>query len=288
MAGDITQQEILALLGRLTGQANVLTIPRLFIDLTGSLEAALLLSQCLYWSPRTTDPDGWFYKTAEEWEAELSLSEYQVRKARKVLEPFGLQTELRAVQNVPKLHYRIDGPQLYKSILKKLQNAPASLSGEHSEKTPETTDTEITAKITTETDSNQPPPQKKRTLRRNGAATPASAIVADLSPVALRDTPAPATPYSAYIAGVVQDHSTDLGDGTHWRANVTQALRLWQASGLDEETFVAHLHAARQLVRTYQGKQGTGTIANKMGYYFRCLLRLCAAPDEWSDGGDTS
>jgi len=87
---------------------------------------------------------------------------------------------------------------------------------------------------------------------------------------------------------VVQDHSTDLGDGPHWRANVTQALRLWQASGLDEETFVAHLHAARQLVRTYQGKQGTGTIANKMGYYFRCLLRLCAAPDEWSDGGDTS
>ena len=117
-------------------------------------------------------------------------------------------------------------------------------------------------------DSNQPPPQKKRTLRRNGADTPASAGPA------LRDTPAPAAPYSAYIAGVVQDHSTDLGDGPHWRANVTQAQRLWQASGRDEATFVAHLHEARRLVRTYQGKQGSGTIANKMGYYFRCVADL--------------
>ena len=69
---------------------------------------------------------------------------------------------------------------------------------------------------------------------------------------------------------------------------MTQAQRLWQASGLEEAAFVAHLHAARRLVREYQGQQGSGSIANRMGYYFRCLLRLCAAPDEWSDGGDTS
>ena len=83
------------------------------------------------------------------------------------------------------------------------------------------------------------------------------------------------------------NHSCKLGDAAHQAANVTQAHRLWQASGLDEAAFVAHLHAARQLVRTYQGKQGTGTIANKMGYYFRVLSRLCAAPDERSDGDDT-
>jgi len=34
------------------------------------------------------------------------------------------------------------------------------------------------------------------------------------------------------------------------------------------------LHEARRLVRTYQGKQGSGTIANKMGYYFRCVADL--------------
>ena len=67
---------------------------------------------------------------------------------------------------------------------------------------------------------------------------------------------------------------------THWRANVTQALRLWQASGLDEEAFVAQLHAARRLVRTYQGKQGMGTIANKMGYYFKVVADRVGVPPE--------
>ena len=83
---------------------------------------------------------------------------------------------------------------------------------------------------------------------------------------------------------MVQDHSTDLGDGPHWRANVTQAQRLWAASGLGEEAFVTHLHEARRLVRTYQGKQGTGSIVNKMGYYFRCLSDLVGVPTELGAG----
>lgn len=128
---DVTQRAVIRLISRLVGQANVLTIPRIFIDLTGSHEAALLLSQILYWSERTRDPDGWFYKTAADWEAELALSEYQVRKARKVLEPLGLETKLRAVNNVPVQHYRLDGPQFYKSILQFLQNAPVTDSQKH-------------------------------------------------------------------------------------------------------------------------------------------------------------
>ena len=132
-------------------------------------------------------------------------------------------------------------------------------------------------------DSNQPPPQKTRPARRTGAATPAS-DAADTLPVALQDPAAPAAPYSAYIAGVVQDHSTDLGDGPHWRANVTQALRLWHGSGLGEAAFVAHLHEARRLVRTYQGKQGSGTITNKMGYYFKVVTDLAGLPTELGPG----
>jgi len=143
-ADDVTQRAVLSLITRLVGQANVLTIPRIFIDLTGSHEAALLLSQILYWSERTRDPDGWFYKTAADWEAELALSEYQVRKARKVLEPLGLETKLRAVNNVPVQHYRLDGPQFYKSILHFLQNAPATESQKHPGETAVSSYTEIT------------------------------------------------------------------------------------------------------------------------------------------------
>jgi len=94
-------------------------------------------------------------------------------------------------------------------------------------------------------------------------------------------------PHSPYLAAVVQDHSTELGDRAHWAANVTQACRLWHASGRDEAAFVALLHETRRRVRAYQGKQGSGSIANKMAYYFTVLSRLCVAPDEWSDGDDT-
>ena len=147
------------------------------------------------------------------------------------------------------------------------------------------TDSQETERQETERqdDSNQAPPPKKRSPRRNGMDA-STAAFAPPAPVAPQDTAAPAAPYSAYIAGVVQDHSTDLGDGLHWRANVTQALRLWQASGFAEEAFVAQLHAARQLVRTYQGKQGSGTITNKMGYYFRCLSDRVGVPTELGTG----
>ncbi len=88
-------------------------------------------------------------------------------------------------------------------------------------------------------------------------------------------------PHSAYLAF---DHSTELGDAVHKAANSTQAHRLWQSSGLDEAAFAALLHEARRLVREYQGKQGHGRIANKMGYYFRCLADLAGVPTELGAG----
>jgi len=91
-------------------------------------------------------------------------------------------------------------------------------------------------------------------------------------------------PYSPYIAGVVLDDSTELGDTTHGPSNVTQALRLWTQSGSTEAAFVAHLHEARRLTRLYQGKQGLGTITNKMAYYFQVVRDLV----QQSAGMDTA
>jgi hypothetical protein len=88
-------------------------------------------------------------------------------------------------------------------------------------------------------------------------------------------------PYSPYIAGVILDHSAELGDTAHGPANVTQALRLWRQSALAEDAFVALLHETRRRVRLYQGRPGPGTIANRMGYYFRVLTDLAGlAPAE--------
>ena len=88
-----------------------------------------------------------------------------------------------------------------------------------------------------------------------------------------------ATPrYSPYVAGVILDYSRELGDPFHGPANVTQALRLWQASGLREDAFVAQLHEARARTRLYQGKQGRGLIDNKMAYFFRVVKDLVNGP----------
>lgn len=80
---------------------------RPFVDLTGSINSALMLSQALYWSQRTTDQDGWFYKTREEWQSETSLSRTEQENARRLLRNTGFwQEELRGVP--AKIYYRID------------------------------------------------------------------------------------------------------------------------------------------------------------------------------------
>src|SRR5262249_55555352 len=120
-------------------------------------------------------------------------------------------------------------------------------------------------------DSNHPSPKikKRRADSRSQEDTPNSSANLLFSP---------------YIAAVVSDYSSELRDPDHVTSNVTQALRLWHRSGLEEQEFVELLHTSRGLVRKYQGKQGLGTIDNKMAYFFTVLRRLVEeAPDERSD-----
>src|SRR5439155_10502837 len=52
--------------------------------------AALLLSQAIYWSKRTSDPDGWFYKTARDWKKEICITRHQLDGVRRKLVALGL------------------------------------------------------------------------------------------------------------------------------------------------------------------------------------------------------
>ena len=47
---------------------------RCFVTLTGSVTAALMLSQAMYWQKRTKDPEGWWCKTVEEWTEETGMT----------------------------------------------------------------------------------------------------------------------------------------------------------------------------------------------------------------------
>jgi hypothetical protein len=102
------QQVVYGTIKNVVGQANILTIPRVFIDFLGDLETALFLSQVIYWSDRGKQFGGWFYKTYQEWEQELGLNEYKVRKAKTKLENLGiLQTKIKKADGNPTVHYKL-------------------------------------------------------------------------------------------------------------------------------------------------------------------------------------
>jgi hypothetical protein len=73
---------------------------------------------------------------------------------------------------------------------------------------------------------------------------------------------------------VASDFSRELGDQAHEVANMSQANRLWQESGLDEAAFVGLMQEARQRTRRAQGAQGAGSVANRAAYYFQVLRGL--------------
>jgi hypothetical protein len=69
--------------------------------------AGLFMSQALYWSERTNDTAGWFYKTGKEWHEETILSRREIENARERWKELGVLYEHLA-GNPARLYYRID------------------------------------------------------------------------------------------------------------------------------------------------------------------------------------
>ena len=67
-----------------------------FVDLTGSIRGALLLSQAVYWQSRTRDINGWFYKRASEWNEETRLTRKNFEGARRECAAY-LEYEARGI-----------------------------------------------------------------------------------------------------------------------------------------------------------------------------------------------
>jgi len=153
------QQKLIALIKSMSGQPNILTIPRIYVTLTKSHRAALLLSQCVYWSDRTRDPEGWFYKTFEDWHDELGMPRGAVETAMKHLTPW-VQTRLRKAGPTPKTHYRVDMAALALSISDLLESNKSDLSETSISEVPESSKSDLSennrssiTEITTETTS---------------------------------------------------------------------------------------------------------------------------------------
>ena len=84
---------------------------RVFAHLTGSVQAALMLSQAVYWQARCTGEDGWWWKTAEDWQDETGLTRFEQDTARRTLRQLPFWREQR--RGMPaKMYYSLDDTTL--------------------------------------------------------------------------------------------------------------------------------------------------------------------------------
>lgn len=254
----LDQQQVYALITRLTGQANILTIPRLFIDWTGDHITALFLSQVIYWSSRTDDPEGWFYKSAKEWEEELSISDYQLARATKKLAEAGLETKLRKIMGAPTQHYRIDQETFLKWISEKLGNGipkDSEMDFEESRRSiskfPSNPLTETTAEINNQRSFEI---SKDQTKRLN---------------ITIDDR--------SLIGRYMEDFAREFRDEAPLASSTTRACRIYVTSGLSMDEFITALLEARRRTQENSGSiqkpasKGNVGEKSKMAYFFRVL-----------------
>lgn len=95
---------ILSLVKAISGNANSLSVPRLFIDLTGDLTLAAMLSQLIYWSDRSVRRDGMVYKSSTDWRNEIGASRYSVNKFNAL--PY-IETKKLMANGHPTNHYKV-------------------------------------------------------------------------------------------------------------------------------------------------------------------------------------
>jgi hypothetical protein len=101
---------------------------RAFATITGSANAGLMLSQAFYWSHRTKDSEGWFYKTQADWEKETALSRSEQETARRRLRATTFWHEKR--RGLPaKLYFRVDLKELERVL--RLQPAPRPIRSQN-------------------------------------------------------------------------------------------------------------------------------------------------------------
>lgn len=89
-----------------------ITFHRCLVGVTGSVTAALLLSQAMAWSEQLEpEVEGWFMRSQGDWTDETGLSRWEQETARRVLRNCGLLEERK--MGIPaRLWFRVNRPRL--------------------------------------------------------------------------------------------------------------------------------------------------------------------------------
>lgn len=127
---------------------------RVFVTLTGSVKAAIMLSQALYWQARAKQKDGWWYKTAEEWEEETGLTRHEQQTVRKDCEKY-LLSDLRGVPAT--LYWKVDEDAITTALFDESSKSslPESVKLDLRNQSNINKNTETTAEITTPTEKTK-------------------------------------------------------------------------------------------------------------------------------------
>ena len=88
---------------------------RAFVEVGGSITAALFLSQAVYWQTRCNRKDGWWYKDQDEWKEETGMGRREQETARKKLKSAGVLEEKK--EGIPaRLWYRVNVEKLSEKL----------------------------------------------------------------------------------------------------------------------------------------------------------------------------
>lgn len=94
---------------------------RHYVSIGCGINGALMLSQMVYWSKRTKDRNGYFYKTQDEWLEETGLTRYEQEGARKRLKELNFVSEHK--HGVPcKVHFKVNHEALYSALIQYVEN----------------------------------------------------------------------------------------------------------------------------------------------------------------------
>lgn len=94
-----------------SGQASIVTTPKIYIELTGSHSLATVLNQCVLWSNKTNINDGWFYKDYQGWFDEIRIPERTLRRRFDLLEQKGwISTKVKMIRgkNIKHIYTHIE------------------------------------------------------------------------------------------------------------------------------------------------------------------------------------
>lgn len=102
---------------------NYIGFPRIFVNITGDVKAALFLNQCVYWSDKGKRRDGYIYKSDKDFAMETGLSLAEIKRIKPKLEELGfIRTKVKKANGAPTTHYYVGIPMIEQAINQYHQN----------------------------------------------------------------------------------------------------------------------------------------------------------------------